>query len=713
MKKASIILIIALLVIIGSFAGYKFFLTDPATGIPDTIILISMDTTRADHLSCYGYKHKTTPNIDKLAESSLFFEHAFTPVPMTLPAHCSMFTGLIPPTHGVHYNLKMALPDSQLTLTEILKENGYTTYGIISAAVLTKQFGINQGFDVYDDEFENKVTQTDVAERIGDETTEHAIAWLEANSDKKKFMFIHYFDPHNDYLPPAPFNRFAHPYDGEIAFTDHCIGQIIQKLKSLGLYDNALIALVGDHAEMLGEHSETTHSFFTYNNVLRVPMMFKLPGGKAKHTVEEPSSIIDITPTILSLSGIQPPESMQGIDLSNYLDKDFSLPDRPIYSECMTPTMYNGNSLLGVIIDKWHYIQTTRPELYNRITDPKELFNQIDDEPHRARIMQDKLREILETSVRTDIDASIELDDKMIKTLESLGYVSGDVETDFSFDQTKQDPKDLINLHNILSLAQTLIHSGRYNEAIELCDRVIKDHPDLPKPWGLLSNIYQKTQSHDKLIPVLLKRYELTPDDISILRSLSNEYVLTKEYDKAIEISNTILQQEPDSAGTYYILGNIYKHLKDGQKALENYEKALHHDPEHLQARIIIAESSIVTGKLKEALKQYELIVKQDPGYVIGHNSIAWLRATQKDPEIYDPELALIHAQKAAELSEHTDPEILDTLAIAQSANGQFEEAIQTISKAIKICKDNNLQDAVDRMQKSLNLYKQSKPYQP
>ena len=430
------------------------------TNLPDkidTIILISIDTIRADHVSCYGYKRRTTPNIDQLAKDSLFFQDAFSTIPITLPAHSSMLTGLIPPTHGVHDNFEMRLPEEMLTLPEIMKDNGYSTYGIISSVVLVSKFGIDQGFDVFDDAFAGQAEITTKSERKGEETTQNAIEWLTANSDKKKFMFIHYYDPHTAYAPPEPFSKqFAHPYDGEIAFTDHCIGRVIDKLKSLKLYNDALIVIVGDHGEMLGEHHEHSHTFFVYQNAIRVPMMFKLPNNAYAIKVTEPSSIIDIPPTVLALAGIDIPEKMQGINLlslaQNIIAKPASgsestIDKRALFSESLTPTKYNANSLLSVISGDWHYIQTTKPEIYNRIKDPAETNNLIAKEAKRARIMQLQLKEILDASVVSDIDTSVELDSRTRQSLESLGYVGGSISMDLSFDGpeyvSKTNPSDV------------------------------------------------------------------------------------------------------------------------------------------------------------------------------------------------------------------------------------------------------------------------------
>jgi len=440
MKKALPVLIIIAVVAICWFLRYgEHERTGPVnTNLPDkidTIVLISIDTIRADHMSCYGYKHRTTPNIDKMAKDSLFIQDAFSTIPLTLPAHSSMLTGLIPPTHGIHDNFEMRLPDENLTLAEIMKDNGFSTYGIISSVVLDSRFGMGQGFDVFDDTFAGQGEIITSAERKANETTENAIKWLADNYDKKKFMFIHYYDPHTSYAPPEPFSKqFAHPYDGEIAFTDHCIGRVLDKLKSLKLYDDALIVIVGDHGEMLGEHNEMGHSFFVYQSAIRVPMMLKLPQNAYAVKVTEPSSIIDIPPTILALTGIDIPQKMQGINLltlaqdtigKHISDAENMIDKRVVFSESLTPTKYNANSLLSIVSGEWHYIQTTKPEIYNRIKDPGETKNLIATEAKRANLMQLKLKEILDTSVISDMDTSVKMDTKTTQVLESLGYVGG------------------------------------------------------------------------------------------------------------------------------------------------------------------------------------------------------------------------------------------------------------------------------------------------
>ena len=275
-------LVLALLLVVIIAAGLWLLLRSisPGQGIRH-IILISIDTCRADYLSCYGYKSKTTPNIDALAAEGVLFENAISPVPQTLPAHSSMFTGTIPPYHGVHDNEGYRLDESNVTLAEILTDAGFTTGAAISAFPLDSKFGIDQGFESYNDYFETTLEGHPLEQRRGGETTDVALDWLKKNKDKRFFFFLHYFDPHQAYDPPEPFaSRFASDlYAGEIAYTDHCIGKVVDKLKELGIYDSTLIIITSDHGEMLGEHGEVTHTYFIYQSAIKVPLIFKLPAN--------------------------------------------------------------------------------------------------------------------------------------------------------------------------------------------------------------------------------------------------------------------------------------------------------------------------------------------------------------------------------------------------------------------------------------------------
>lgn len=442
--------ILLLLAIVGAACWYFVAGRLPQSKIRN-VVLISIDTCRADYLSCYGYERKTTPNIDAIAAKSILFETVVSPVPMTLPAHSSLMTGTIPPYHGVRLNNRDRLEDSNVTLAEIFKDNGIATGAVISAFVLNRYFGINQGFDDYIDEIE-KTKKTAHNGRTGIKTSELAIKWLSEHKNEPFFFFLHYFDPHLPYIPPEPFaTEFAdNLYAGEIAYTDYCIGLVIEQLKELGLYDSTLIIITGDHGEGLKEHSETEHGFFIYDCTIKVPLIIKVPGRAKGKRVSEVVGLIDLAPTICSIMGITVTSEMHGEDLSGFFTKkDKTAKDqRYLYCESFIPRNYGCAPLLGVVNGHWKYIQAPKEELYDLNKDPGETENLINRFPKRARLLQSHLGLILQYHTRSDKQASnFKLDAESMKRLESLGYVgSSDIHKVFKFDKNKEDPKDLIHI---------------------------------------------------------------------------------------------------------------------------------------------------------------------------------------------------------------------------------------------------------------------------
>ncbi len=319
--KKSLVFYILLAVLVTAFisAGWFLIARVKSGSSIDNVVLISIDTCRADYLSCYGYPRETTPNIDQLAAEGIRFENVISPVPLTLPGHSSMLTGTIPVYHSVHDNIGFRLGQEQLTLAEILRQKGFRTGAVISAFVLDSQFGMDQGFDSYNDHFEKQHKAIDRSERLGDETSRVANEWIEQNKEDNFFLFVHYYDPHYQYVPPEPFaSKFGDsPYAGEIAFTDHCIGQVLDKLKELGLYDSTLMIITSDHGETLGEYGEQTHSYYIYQSAIKVPLIFRLPNMSSGKTVKDLVGLVDIVPTVCNLLDIEVPGQVQGKDLSH------------------------------------------------------------------------------------------------------------------------------------------------------------------------------------------------------------------------------------------------------------------------------------------------------------------------------------------------------------------------------------------------------------
>jgi len=452
------------------------------------VVLISLDTTRADHLSCYGFPHATTPHVDLLAARGVRFEHVVSPVPITLPAHASMLTGLEPPEHGVHDNMNYRLGDGVTTLAERLRDAGFATGGFVSAFVLERRFGLAQGFGTYDDRFEGSGRRTDFGvERPGAETARRAVAWLKAHAGGRFFLFVHLYEPHEPYEPPEPFSsRFADdPYSGEIAAADEAAGRVLAALDELGLTERTLVMVVGDHGEMLGEHGERTHTYFLYQGAVEVPWVVAGPGIPGPRTVTERVGLVDLVPTVCGLLGLEPPPGVAGRDLSRWLrGRAPAAPGpRAYYLESVTPTRYGANPLLGIVDGRWKYLRTTRPELYDLTADPGETRNLFDPRRPEVRRLQ---RELAARLGRRGASGHAASDREAVAKLRSLGYLGGGVRDDLRVEPGRADPKDLIGLHVDHQRAIRLISAGELDEAERLCRRILDGHPGF---WEAATNL--------------------------------------------------------------------------------------------------------------------------------------------------------------------------------------------------------------------------------
>lgn len=512
-------LLSALLIIaaIGWQLGHRFF-GRRRLQIPNSIILISIDTCRADYIGCYNPARKTTPNIDAFAQQATLFENATSPVPITFPAHCSMLTGLIPPTHGVRSQPGFKLPDDYFTLARVLRTEGFSTGAIVSSIVLNGTLGLQQGFDTYDD-LVGGPNDTRPDERLGEETSAAAVAWLDEHQDDEKlFLFVHYYDPHAPYeAPPSFASRFgsddADQYAAEIAYVDFCIGKVFDKLKELGLYDDSLIIVTADHGEMLGEHGEMQHQYFIYESAIRVPLLIKLPGQRQARRVAEMAGLVDIVPTVCSLVRFPRTPPLPGMDLTLRLvgEGPSSPPlQRYLYCESIVPYFYGANPLFGQVGQRWKYIQTTRPELYDLQADPGETRNLLSADlvtdarkraayMGRAREMQDRIKQLL--TQRPGVGASssrVKASEETIHRLVSLGYMNVTDEDTFEFDRTRKDAKDTIDLYGDCERALRLYASGQKEQALTLLEHVVVECPQLTSAKEMVTRIRREIGLRDE-----------------------------------------------------------------------------------------------------------------------------------------------------------------------------------------------------------------------
>jgi len=651
------------------------------------VLLISIDTLRADHLSAYGFPRPTTPNIDAVAREGVLFKNVHTPVPMTLPAHVSMLTGTLPPTHGLRDNLQNRLPDASLTLAEMLKTRGFTTGAIVSTFVLDRRFGISQGFDSYDDRFQAVHKIGDISERKGDETTRLAREWLDEHKDRPFFLFVHFYDPHDPYEPPEPFASQwqGHPYEGEIAFADHCVGQVLEKLRQIGLYDSTLIVITGDHGEMLGEHGELNHGFFIYEGALRVPLVMRVPRAEGTlRQVDLPVSLIDIVPTIVSLVGAEVPKEVQGVDLSPWLaGRGAGGGGRPLYAETVTPTHYYGaNSLLGVIVDGWKYIETTRPELYDLRSDPEEAVNLLAREPARADALGRTLVAILAAAGRAPGPApeSAALDEAARQRLAALGYLgrSGDTSSQ-GFDRSKEDAKDLIAFFRKDQRLNKLVEDKKYPEARALCEEMLQQRPGFADCHLQMSKIAAAVGNLDAALTAARKAVAVGPKNERAHLQLAALLKERGDRDGAITHLREALTLEPNAPDTRMLLGRALAEKGRLDEAASLLGTASTAQPDSAAAATQLGFVLAKQGKLEEAVLSYRRALALEPGSAEAHAYLGSALASQKQ---WDE--AIGHFEAALK-AKPDNAELHDWLGVALREKGRPEEALGHFREAVRL----------------------------
>ena len=515
------------------------------------IILISIDTCRADHWGCYGSKQDLTPNIDALARQATVFMDVTSPCPLTLPAHTSMFTGKIPPCHGVHDNIYHKVPDSEVTLAERLKEHGYSTAAFVGAFVLDKKFGLSQGFDHYDDELNEELTiMAGYAERRGEEVTRAATAWLDEHAGERFFLFAHYYDPHHPYRPPAPFDtRYAENlYAGEIAYVDQQIGRLVSHLKGLGLFESSLIIVTADHGEALGEHGEEFHGFFIYRSTTRVPLLIKNVGQSQAWVSSAKAGLIDIVPTILAQLSLEVPPDMSGEDLSPYLRGQPPRGQaRYLYCESMHGTKYGMNALLGLDGKRWKFIQTTKPELYHLADDIHETLNVAGENPETVQGLRMELQGHLDDLDCQIGDSNLEvLDPADLDRLRQLGYTGESVTVSFDFDEGKPDPKDYISVLTQIESLDFNIDRGERDKAKTTCLELIEAGVELAFVHAKLGQIAILQGSDPDAIGHYLNALDLEPNNADWHNNLGVLMIRAGQLREAIGWLEEAVRLNPD-----------------------------------------------------------------------------------------------------------------------------------------------------------------------
>ncbi len=765
-RKIVILILVALAVAVGVW----FFAGGPRGAEIRNVILISIDTCRADHLGCYGYPKKITPNIDALAREAVLFENAICSVPITLPSHTTMLTGTTSLYHRVHDNTNYYVGEYNESVAEILAASGYETGAVVSTAILDSGYGLDRGFGSYSDDFGPGGKGKPAVEQRGGRASRLAGKWLAEHGSEKFFLFVHYYDPHLLYDPPEPFATIFkdEPYAGEVAYVDYCIGRLVEKLKRLGLYDTTALIITADHGEMLGEHGEKTHAYFVYQGAMKVPLIIKLPGSRKARRIGSTVGLVDVAPTICGLLGVESNSAMQGKDLSGYVrGTESGRDERYFYCESLVPTKYGCNPLLAVVAGRWKYIDTTRPELYDLTGDPGEQENLIEKKSKRAHLLRERLQLMLdELSYRKASGSRSVADVETIRRLESLGYVAGaGVDERFELDPGRADAKDFIDFHNTAAEINIAFNNDRPDRAKLLCQKLLARKSDFALPYYYLGKIayvqgdrkgafdmtyryiegvdpnwaepnrprqtyaelahkhcylntahinlggaYMEDGRYDKAVFHYEQALLLAPRQSKVHDMLAVALTRQGRLNRAISHWRKALEIDPAFAGAHYNLAGALRLQAKFDDAIAEYERALALAPE-LKPRVFYRLGQIYF-QLKDragAVRYWSEALRIQPDSVEVLDGLARLYATGTD-EFSKPNRAVVLAEKACEISGYRVSSLVKTLAVAYAASGRNEQAVATAEKAIALAKIAEDDDLVKELREKLEQYKKETP---
>lgn len=616
------------------------------------VLLITIDTLRPDRLSCYSREHLATPVVDKLATESVLFTRAFAHTPLTLPSHANILLGTTPLDHGIHDNGIFVVRPNSLTLAGHLKASGYSTAAAVGAFPLDSRFGLNQGFDFYDDRYGTQVALTfGFVERKAELVIQTALDWLK-NQKEPWFLWIHVFDPHQPYEPPEPFlsQYKGRLYDGEVAYVDKSLEKLFSYLEEDKLEGKTVIIFTADHGQGLGEHGESTHGVLAYNSTLWVPLIIFYPGIKPARS-DQNAFHIDIFPSICDILGIEKPSGLQGISLLPALQGK-SLTRRPVYFESLFPYYRRGwGPLQGYIQGTRKFMESPIPELY----DLKKDFNETENLAKSENLSKDRavLAELIKAWSAKAANPAPKVDMATLEKLKSLGYVAG-LQPPKKVFAPEDDLKVLLPSQEKLDRSMELYRDGKKEEAVALVKGIITERKDFDTAYTFLSIIYKKEGKIGEALELLRNGYETNPliyniainygitlveanrpnDSLAVFTKalslidydpelwnyIGVAYWRKADLDKALEAYQKSLSFDPKYAVALNNLGSVYLALfiKDGnrrllQSSLESFKKAIESDPEYASAYNGLGSAYRQAGNVEAAIFCWEKAVEIDP----------------------------------------------------------------------------------------------------
>ena len=598
------------------------------------IVLITLDTTRADRMGFLGSKRGLTPALDDLALQSVVFSQCFAQVPLTTPSHATILTGTYPQFHQVE-NLGDALSQEPPYLPAILRQHGYKTAAFIGGAVLDPApggaVGFQRGFDVYDADFRPRNAGEDrfqTVERRADTVVEHAISWLQKQQDGPMFLWVHLYDPHDPYDPPEPYKtRFAsQPYDGEIAYTDSAVGKLLAALRKEGVFDQAVIAVMADHGEALGEHGEQTHGIFLYDETLHVPLLLKLPTGKpGGSTLPDRVGLVDVAPTLLQLVDIPVPAEMQGESLIQQMHSSPqpSSRERPLYAE----SQYGRDAYGWSVLRSWRerkylYIQAPKRELYDQEADPQATKNLASQSRAVADTMASELENFRQRT-RSNVAVKAKLSPTAVQKLRALGYVSSATSGKATDGEFGPDPKDQIEFANLMHSALIDVEEGQLQSAVPKLEAALKIDPQAGPTYLELGNDYLHLNDLEKALPALQKAVSLMPESATAHERLGEALVGQQNWPAAASEFEAAISRDPTSSDVHVYLGGVYEKLNRLQDATDQFEKAAQIEPQDFRANLLAGRMLGMHGAPQDALKYLQAAEALQPDSPDPHKFLA------------------------------------------------------------------------------------------
>jgi arylsulfatase A-like enzyme/Tfp pilus assembly protein PilF len=615
----------------------------PRRGPPSphpNIVLITLDTTRADRMGFLGSDRGLTPNLDAFARQAVAFSRAYAQVPLTTPSHAAILTGTYPQFNHVNYMgdpLGKAVP----FLPDILHRNGYRTAAFVGALALEPRRlapGFERGFDIYDAGFHRRGPHEDryhSLERRGEEVVSRALAWLNKRPPEPFFLWVHLYDPHDPYDPPEPYKTRYHaaPYDGEIAYTDSVVAKLLSGLRTRRLFDSALIAIMADHGEAFGEHGENHHGIFLYDETIHVPLLIKAPGQHAGKRVESRVGLVDVAPTILqaanlpvpagvqgeSLFGIQKPDPAGASTQFNDLDRQ-----RPIYAESSYGHLSFGWSKLQAWrAAKYLYIEAPERELYDQSVDPGAAHNLASDSKAVAATAAAQVAEFYRKTKGEAVERQ-KLDLQQSESLHALGYMSSDSAVSSDADnEGGPDPKQKIAIANLLYRALVNMENEQYQEAVPILEQVLEQEPNTPIAFLQLGRAYMALKEYQKAVTPLRNLVERKPDDAFARYEFGCALVKTGNWAEAMPHFEAAVSQMTGSAMMHFYLALVYQRTSRMAEAMREFQSAVHLDPNNFPANLLLGRLFVMQHKAADALPYLRKATKLRPDSIDAHQFLA------------------------------------------------------------------------------------------